>query len=224
MQWQLLYIHTRAKITPNRSSTSAPTILSVFFQTMGRKAWRSTDPHFIQRVPLLNSWKFAFPFQLKRPEEYLGNQKIAWGKKIILIAGGFKPSNPIKLVLKDLQQTSVLEIWFFFSFWVFRKGKQIQFFNQSFHKEIYNANVLKHKLIQWQTPFLLKCANKVDPFSRALFLGGFCNEFTSFTSTEPCSCGNHRAEYIHCFIWPSASGLNWDLGWWANDWTVMQKK
>lgn len=84
--------------------------------------------------------------------------------------------------------------------------------------------MLKHKLIQWQTPFLLKCANKVDPFSKALFLGGFCNEFTSFTGTEPCSCGNHRAEYIHCFIWPSASGLNWDLGWWANDWTAMPKK
>lgn len=114
--------------------------------------------------------------------------------------------------------------FFFFSFWVFKRGKQIQFFNQSFHKEIYNTNVLKHKLIQWQTPFLLKCANKVDPFSKALFLGGFCNEFTSFTGTEPCSCGNHRAEYIHCFIWPSASGLNWDLGWWANDWTAMPKK
>lgn len=41
---------------------------------------------------------------------------------------------------------------------------------------------------------------------------------------EPCSCGNHWAECIHCFIWPSASGLNWDLGWWAKDWTAMQKE
>ena len=84
--------------------------------------------------------------------------------------------------------------------------------------------MLKHKLIQWQTPFLLKCANKVDPFSKALFLGGFCNEFTSFTGTEPCSCGNHRAEYTRCLIRPSASGLNWHLGWGANDWPAMQKK
>lgn len=37
MQWQLLYIHTRAKISPNRSSTSAPTILSVFFKQWEEK-------------------------------------------------------------------------------------------------------------------------------------------------------------------------------------------
>lgn len=108
--------------------------------------------------------------------------------------------------------------FFFFSSWVLKEQSKygffllLLFFNQSFHKEIYSANVLKHKLIQWQTPFLLKCANKVDPFSKALFLGGFCNEFTSFTSTEPFSCGNHRAECIHCLICPSALGLNWEWG------------
>lgn len=168
--------------------------------------------------------KVCLSFSSEKARRILGNPKDCLGKKNHFNCRRLQTIKPHKLVLKDSQQTSVLEIWFFFSFWVFKRGKQIQLFNQSFHKEIYNTNVQKHKLIQWQTPFLLKCANKVDPFSKALFLGGFCNEFTSFTSTEPCSCGNHRAEYIHCFIWPSASGLNWDLGWWANDWTGMKKK
>lgn len=58
--------------------------------------------------------KVCLSFSTEKARRILGKPKDCLGKKIILIAGGFKPSNPIKLVLKDLQQTSVLEIWFFF--------------------------------------------------------------------------------------------------------------
>lgn len=111
---------------------------------------------------------------------------------------------------------------FFFS-WVFNRGKQIQFFNQFSTKRF---TTLMCWSINWYSdkpPFSL------NVLIRLILSPKLCSWEVSAMSSllspaEPCSCGNHRAECIHCFIWPSASGLNWDLGWWAKDWTAMQKK
>lgn len=166
--------------------------------------------------------KVCLSFSSEKARRILGKPKDCLGKKNHFNWGRLQTIKPHKLVLKDLQQTSVLEIWFFFS-WVFNRGKQIQVFNQFSTKRF---TTLMCWSINWYSdkpPFSL------NVLIRLILSPKLCSWEVSAMSSllspaEPCSCGNHWAECIHCFIWPSASGLNWDLGWWAKDWTAMQKK